>query len=360
MNDSMTHWLHLIHYWMNQCFWTNLLDEWFNDSLASLLDESVFLNKSIGWMIQWLTDFTWFITGWISVSEQIYWMNDSMTHWLHVLHYWMNQCFWTNLLDEWFNDSLASLLDESVFLNKSIGWMIQWLTHWLTCFITGWISVFEQIYWMNDSMTHSLTHLLHYWMNQCFWTNLLDEWFTDFITGWISVFEQISWMNDSMTHVLHYWMNHCFWTNLLDEWFNDSLTDFTCFITGWISVFEQIYWMNDSMTQCFITGWIIVFEQISWINDSMTHWLHLIHYWMNQCFWTNLLDEWFNDSLASLLDESLFLNKSLGLMIQWLTDFTWFITGWISVFEQISWMNDSMTHVLHYWMNHCFWTNLLD
>ncbi len=155
---------------MNRCLWTNLLSEWFNDSLintslVSLLDESVFLNKSLEWMIQWLTHkyFTCFITGWISVFEQISWVNDSMTHSeiLYLFHYWMNQCFWTNLLSEWFNDSLrntllVSLLDESVFLNESLEWMIQWLTHkYFTCFITGWISVFEQISWVNDSMTHS-------------------------------------------------------------------------------------------------------------------------------------------------------------------------------------------------------------
>ncbi len=160
-------------------------------------------------MIQWLTCF---ITGWISVFEQISWMNDSMTH---LLHYWMNQCFWTNLLDEWFNDSLASLLDESVFLNKSLGWMIQWLTDF-TCFITGWISVFEQISWMNDSMTH----LLHYWINQCFWTNLFDERFNDSLTSLASLLDESMFLNKSL------------------RWMIQWLTDFTCFITGWISVFE--------------------------------------------------------------------------------------------------------------------------
>ncbi len=187
--------------------------------------------------------------------------------------------------------SPASLLDESVFLNKSLEWMIQWLTHWL--------------------------HLLHYWMNQCFWTNLLNEWFNDsltdftcFITGWISVFEQISWMNDSMTHLL---------TSLA------SLLDESVFLFLWIS------WMNDSMTHSLTSPASLLDESVflnkslEWMIQWLTHWLHLLHYWMNQCFWTNLLEEWFNDSLI---------------------DFTCFITGWISVFEQISWMNDSMTHSL--------------
>ncbi len=169
MIQWLTHWLHLLHYWMNQCFWTNLLNEWFNDSL---------------------TDFTCFITGWISVFEQISWMNDSMTHSL---------------------TSFASLLDESVFLNKSLEWMIQWLTHWL--------------------------HLLHYRMNQCFWTNLLEEWFNDsltdficFITGWISVFEQISWINDSMTHSL------TSPASLLDEsvFLNKSLRRMIQWLTHWL------------------------------------------------------------------------------------------------------------------------------
>ncbi len=206
-----------------------------------------------------LKDFTCFITGWISVFEQISWMNDSMTHSLTSL---------ASLLDEslfflwisWMNDSMthsltspASLLDESVFLNKSLEWMIQWLTHWL--------------------------------------------------------------------HLLNYWMNQCFWTNLLEEWFNDSLIDFTCFITGWISVFEQISWMNDSMTHSLTSPASLLDESVflnkslEWMIQWLTHWLHLLNYWMNQCFWTNLLEEWFNDSL---------------------TDFTCFITGWISVFEQIS------------------------
>ncbi len=162
---------------------------------------------------------------------------------------------WWNWCMEWFNDSLESLLDESVFLNESLEWMIQWLT-----------------------------------------------WF---ITGWISVFEWISWMNDSMTHLIHYRVNQCFWMNLLSEWFNDSL----------ISLLDESVFLNESLE------WMI------------------------------------HDSLDSLPDESVFLNESLEWMIQWLT---WFITGWISVFEWISWMNDSMTHLIHYRVNQCFWMNLLN
>ncbi len=353
------------HYLINQFFilklWKIGLNEWFSDSLVSLLDESAYLNESLEWMIQWLTCF---VTGWISVFEQISWVNDSMTH---LFPYWMNQCIWTNLLNEWFNDSLVSLLDESEYLNKSLEWMIQWLT----CFVTGWISVFERISWVNDSMTH----LFRYWMNPRIWTNLLREWFNDslvsllhesvylneslewmiqwltcFVTGWISVFERISWMNDSMTHLFRYWMNQRIWTNLLSEWFNDSLVsllDESAYLN------ESLEWMIQWLT-CFVTGWISVFERISWVNDSMTH---LFRYCMNQCIWTNLLSEWFNDSLVSLLDESAYLNESLEWMIQGLTCF---VTGWISVFERISWMNDSMTHLFRYWMNQRIWTNLLN
>ncbi len=106
------------------CFWTNLLNEWFSDSLK-----------------------------------------------IDSFHYWMNQCFWMNLLNEWFSDSLKI-----------------------------------------DSF--------HYWMNQCFWMNLLNEWFND------------SLKIDSF----HYWMNQCFWMNLLNEWFNDSLK---------IDSFH--YWMNQCL-----------------------------------------------------------------------------------------------------------------
>ncbi len=228
------------------------------------------------------------------------WFNDSLK--IHLIHYWMNQCFWMNLLDEWFNDSLKTHLFHYYRGHQVRSWragvpaefsskpnqthlkqLIKVLTGILetsrqVCWgklelnsagqssriksdepcITGWISVFEWISWMNDSMTH--------------WR------FTRFITEWISVFEWISWMNDSTTH-----------------------SRFTRFITEWISVFEWISWMNDSMTHWrftrFITEWISVFEWISWMNDSMTH-----------------------------------------------SRFTCFITEWISVFEWISWMNDSKTN----------------
>ncbi len=40
------------------------------------------------------------------------------------------------------------------------------------------------------------------------------------------------------------------------------------------------------------------------------------------------------------------MKKWFEWMIQWRTHkyFTCFITGWISIFERISWMNDSMTN----------------
>ncbi len=125
----------------------------------------------------------------------------------------------------------------------------------------------------------------HYWMNQCFWINLLNEWFND------------SLKIDSF----HYWMNQCFWINLLNEWFNDSLE---------IDSFH--YWMN----QCF---WINLLNE--WFNDSLK--IDSFHYWMNQCFLINLLNEWFNDSLK--IDSfhywmnQCFFNQSLEWMIQWLS-----------------------------------------
>ncbi len=116
--------LYLFHYWMNQRFWINLLKQWFNDSLintslVSLVDESAFLNKSLKTMIQWLAHkhFTCFISGWISIFEQISWKDDSMIH---------------------SKTLLVSLLDESAFLNESLKTMIQWLTHKdFTCFFPG-------------------------------------------------------------------------------------------------------------------------------------------------------------------------------------------------------------------------------
>ncbi len=204
---------------------------------------------------------------------------------LEWFHYWMIQCLWMN---------------DSVTHSR------------LTRFITGWISVFEWISWMNDSMTHSRL--------------------TRFINGWISVFK---WMIQRLTQD---WL-----VSLLDEsvflseWFNDSLK-IDSFITGWISVFEWISWMNDSMTHSrltrFINGWISVFK------------------WMIQ----RLTQDW----LVSLLDESVFLNESLEWMIQWLTQ------DWLNSLMDESvflseWFNDSLKiDSFHYWMNQCFWMNLLN
>ncbi len=199
-------------------------------------------------------------------------------------------------------DSLDSLLNESVFLNE----------------------------WFNDSLK---IHLIHYWMNQCFWMNLLNEWF-----------------NDSLKiHLFHYWMNQCFWMNLLNEWFNDSLK--IHFFHYWMN---QWFWMNDSMTHsrfiCFITGWISGFE------------------WMIQWLTQNLLD--------SLLNESVFLNQSLEWMIQrqfliwpilsiWFWNWNWFsipnpipdLKLWFTVSYRlvfISWVESVLLSVtdpvLYLWM----------
>ncbi len=118
------------------------------------------------------------------------------------------------------NDSLTHCMNR-VFLNESLEWMIHWLTVWIVCFwmnlLNEWFTdslyescVFEWISWMNDSLTHC--------MNRVF-------------------FEWISWMNDSLTHCMNRvflnesleWMIHwltvwivCFWMNLLNEWFKSS------------------------------------------------------------------------------------------------------------------------------------------
>ncbi len=181
------------------------------DSLVSLLDESVFLNESLEWMIQWLTQ-----DSLVSLLDESVFLNESLE--------WMIQ--WLT------QDSLVSLLDESVFLNESLEWMIQWLTQ------DSLVSLLDESVLLNESL-----ELMIQWLTQ---DSLVHYW-------WINVFEWISWINDSRTH-----------------------SRFTCFITGWISV-----------------------------------------------FWMNLVNDWFTDSLKihsfSLLDESVFLNESLEWMIQWLT-----------------------------------------
>ncbi len=77
---------------------------------------NVFLNESLEWMIQWLTQ------DWLDslldecVFERISWMNDSMTH--SRLTGFVTG--WISVLNEWFTqDWLISLLNESVFLNDS-------------------------------------------------------------------------------------------------------------------------------------------------------------------------------------------------------------------------------------------------
>ncbi len=32
---------------------------------------------------------------------------------------------------------------------------------------------------------------------------------------------------------------------------------------------------------------------MEWFNDSLK--IYLFHYWMDQCFWMNLMNEWFKD-----------------------------------------------------------------
>ncbi len=361
---------------------------WMNDSLTHCMNR-VFLNESLEWTIHWLT--VWIVCFWMNllnerftdslyescVFEWISWMNDSLTHcmnrvflnesleWtIHWLTVWI-VCFWMNLLNEWFTDSLyescvfewISWMNDSmthcmnrVFLNKSLELMIQWLTVWIVCFWTNllneWFTdslyescVFEWISWMNDSLTHC--------MNRVYWMNLLNEWFTDSLYE-SCVFEWISWMNDSMTHCMNRvflnesleWMIHwltvwivCFWMNLLNEWFTDSLYE-SC-------VFEWISWMNDSLTHCM--NRVFLNESLEW----MIHWLTV---WI-VCFWMNLLNEWFTDSLyescvfewISWMNDSLthcmnrvFLNESLEWMIQWLT--VWIVCFWMNLLNE--WFTD--------------------
>jgi len=170
-NDSLK--IDSFRYWMNQCFWMNLLNEWFIDSLK--------IDSSRYWMNQCFermthSRLTRFITGWISVLNE--WFNDSLK--IDSFRYWMNQCFerltrlvteWISVLNEWLTqDWLVSLLDESVFLNESLEWMIQWLTQdWL-------VSLLDESVFLNDSKTNTYltAHFLHLKMKDVH--TGIDEW----------------------------------------------------------------------------------------------------------------------------------------------------------------------------------------
>lgn len=63
---------------------------------------------------------------------------------------------------------------------------------------------------------------------------------------------------------------------------------------------------------------------------------------------------------VSFIPELVFLNKSFEWLIQWFThkDSVW-VTEWISSFEQIGWLNNSLwlTLMFLFWMSQCFFTN---
>ncbi len=184
--------------WTNQCFQTNQLSERFNDSrlitvTCMFLSESVFLNKSIEWTIQWLTHIH-----------------------SYLFHSWMNQCVRTNRLSERFNDSrlitvTCMFLREPVFLNKSIEWTIQWLMpNWSHLYVPEQISVFKQIHWVNVSMTHSYLQLLVSFMNESLCSNKSVEWTNQ-------------WLIYIHSYLFHFWMNQYVQTNQLSERIKGSL-----------------------------------------------------------------------------------------------------------------------------------------
>ncbi len=93
--------------------------------------------------------------------------------------------------------------------------------------------------------------------------------------------------------------------NRLSEWFNDFFKNTViCFICKWISYFEGIVWVNDSMIYSKTQS------LASFVNESAVL--------------KNRLSEWFNE---------LFKNTV-----------TCFICKWISYFEGIVWVNDSMIY----------------
>ncbi len=158
----------------------------------------------------------------------------------------MNQWFWTNLLNEWFNDSLintslVSLLDESVVLNESLEWMIQWLTHkYFTCFITGWISGFERISWMNDSMTNTF-------FNSLLSTQILFQAPSTFLIATVDIGVYI-----------HTFLSQYFCDNM-----NDCKTEIT--LCGWKKPLNFPEWLSLRFNR---HRWIVVIYKIVWVFES--------------------------------------------------------------------------------------------
>ncbi len=105
----------------------------------------------------------------------------------------------------------------------------------------------------------------------------------------------------------------------------------TSFICKWISCFEGIVWVNDSMISSKTQS------LASFVNESAV--LKESFEWMIQ---------WFiqTQSLASFVNESAVLKNRLS---EWFNDFfkntvTCLICKWISCFEGIVWVNDSINY----------------
>ncbi len=132
------------------------------------------------------------------------------------------------------------------------------------------------------------------------------------------------------------WMQGCR-MNHLSEWFNDLLDLLLNRSESDIRWFEWMMWV--------------------WVKKSFEEIIQRItHFVAEQCVWVNQLREWFSESLVSLLNRSACLNESFVWMTQRITHF---VAEQISLFEQIVWVNDSVNHSVHYWMDQRVWMNRL-
>ncbi len=119
------------------------------------------------------------------------WFNDSLK--IYLFHYWMNPCFWTNLLNEWLKDIFNSPFSPPKKKKDAQTGIDRWNWNWnfTTCirFLTisirfwnwNWFSIpnptqfrgsilkTDRKYRWGEWMTSSLFHLQYPWLS-CPWT----------------------------------------------------------------------------------------------------------------------------------------------------------------------------------------------
>jgi len=191
-------------------------------------------------------------------------------------------------------------MNKSVFLTKSVEWIIQWLTH-------------------------TDIHLFCSWMNQCFFNNVVEWMIGD-------------WFGDSYKDRLHLNMHtslqfsrqHLYLKR--EEFLNLQYSQNSHKVPRWLIVSAEISMMwghgsmgEDKYDECFTsrlhsyyyttlscsirTMYTYILTVAKYLFKSSMYFL-----WVHQCFWTNRLSEWFNDFLKDiqlflLMYESVLLNK---------------------------------------------------